>query len=420
MTDADFQSRGVAEKGRILRQRFNKLGRYQAERIVRTEATNAANLGVMQSATDVYGKNSLQKKWITSIDGRERSAHAFANGQIVDFNDKFKVGGEMLDRAGDPAGSAANVVNCRCAIAPFPKAEAQTITPLTGFDYGLSAGRAIGLDSANAVDDILKPKPQQVSEAAEEIIDFDKLSKKQIDEFFVNEFKKQGISISKVNSNNLTKYQYKRRVEQFKKLSDEYNIKSIENSILKDGIELNFKTEKNGAYGRVTRWQLMTGRNYPPEYRDGMLKSINFGNKAVGSLTNNQIGKLRFNRHFANINPDLDDLYVTTHEFGHLISTELVGSHKKFWSEFNILKSKYFDDLSKYQYDKLQEVIVNGQTRLTKYINMDKYDSLAISNYAHKNSNELLAEAFSEYKLSDTPSKWALEFGKLIDKYFKK
>ena len=168
MTDVDFQSVGADEKARILRRRFNKLGKYQAERIVRTEATNAANLGVMQSATDVYGKNGLQKKWITSIDGRERSAHAAANGQVVDFNDKFRVGGEMLDRAGDPAGSAANVVNCRCAIAPFPKAEAQTITPLTGFDYGMSAGRAIGLDSANAVDDILKPKPQPVSETAEQ------------------------------------------------------------------------------------------------------------------------------------------------------------------------------------------------------------------------------------------------------------
>ena len=79
----------------------------------------------------------------------------------------------MLDRAGDPAGSAANVVNCRCAIAPFPKAEAQTITPLTGFDFGLSAGRAIGLDSANAVDDILKPNPQPVREAAEEAIEYE-------------------------------------------------------------------------------------------------------------------------------------------------------------------------------------------------------------------------------------------------------
>jgi uncharacterized protein with gpF-like domain len=143
MTDVDFQSVGADEKARILRRRFNKLGKYQAERIVRTEATNAANLGVMQSATDVYGKNGLQKKWITSIDGRERSAHAAANGQVVDFNDKFRVGGELLDRAGDPAGSAANVVNCRCAIAPFPKAEAQTITPLTDIVTGLASSELV-------------------------------------------------------------------------------------------------------------------------------------------------------------------------------------------------------------------------------------------------------------------------------------
>lgn len=143
MTDVDFQSRGAVEKGRILRQRFNKLGTYQAERIVRTEATNAANFGVMQSATDIYGKNNLQKEWITSLDGREREAHAAANGQIVDFNDKFKVGGEDLDRAGDPAGSAGNVINCRCAIAPFPKPDADTIRPLNQIAVGLAQSQLI-------------------------------------------------------------------------------------------------------------------------------------------------------------------------------------------------------------------------------------------------------------------------------------
>ena len=65
--------------------------------------------------------NELQKEWIAARDERVRSAHAVANGQIVDFEDKFLVGGEYLDRAGDPRGSAANVINCRCSIAPFPK-----------------------------------------------------------------------------------------------------------------------------------------------------------------------------------------------------------------------------------------------------------------------------------------------------------
>jgi hypothetical protein len=31
-----------------------------------------------------------------------------------------------------------------------------------------------------------------------------------------------------------------------------------------------------------------------------------------------------------------------------------------------------------------------------------------------------MAEGFTEYKLSSKPSKYAIEIGKLIDKYFKK
>ena len=121
MQDPEFMASDVRTKARILRTRFNQYSNYQAQRLVRTEATNAANQGTMRSALDIYGKNELQKEWIAARDERVRSAHAVANGQIVDFDKKFLVGGEYLDRAGDPAGSAANVINCRCAIAPFPK-----------------------------------------------------------------------------------------------------------------------------------------------------------------------------------------------------------------------------------------------------------------------------------------------------------
>ena len=121
MQDPEFMASDVRTKARILRTRFNQYSNYQAQRLVRTEATNAANQGTMRSALDIYGKNELQKEWIAARDERVRSAHAVANGQIVDFEDKFLVGGEYLDRAGDPRGSAANVINCRCAIAPFPK-----------------------------------------------------------------------------------------------------------------------------------------------------------------------------------------------------------------------------------------------------------------------------------------------------------
>ena len=397
------------EAQRILRQKFGQYSKSQAERLVRTEATNAANVATLQSATDMFGQENLQKEWMTSIDGRERPAHRSADGQIVDFKERFSVGGELLFNPGDPVGSAKNVINCRCSTAPFPKPDAQAAGTIEGFGVRPPGG------SAQSV--LRTPKP--VREAVEEVVDFEKMSKKEIDKFFVDEFKRQGISIKSVNSNNLSSKQYKRLVAQFKKLSDEYNINYAENTAFKEGLELHFKRDGR-ALGKINRFESMPGREYPSNYIDGMLKRINFGNTSVSKYERNQISKLKFDRHFARTSPSNDDLYVLTHEFGHIISTDLVGSHKQFWTEFKEIKTRYFTELRKYQFDNYTEITINGQTRLTKYKNLEKYNETAISNYAHKNDNEILAEAFTEYKLNEKPGRWAREFGELIDKYFKK
>lgn len=120
MLDPEFQTIGTREKARILRKRFKNISQYQAERIIRTEATYAANKGVLSSADTLYGQNGYLKQWITRIDGRERMEHAAADGQQVPKNEKFNVGGELLAMPGDPSGSAGNVINCRCGTAPVP------------------------------------------------------------------------------------------------------------------------------------------------------------------------------------------------------------------------------------------------------------------------------------------------------------
>lgn len=127
MQDPEFQSLGAKERGRILRTRFNRISQYQAERIVRTEATFAANMGSLQSATDMFGTNGFDKEWLTAVDGRERDAHRMANGQKRDPLEPFNVGGELLMLPGDPRGSASNIINCRCVVAEIPK-EVNTIS----------------------------------------------------------------------------------------------------------------------------------------------------------------------------------------------------------------------------------------------------------------------------------------------------
>ena len=114
-----FQVAGATERARILQKRFDKLSYMQAERIVRTEATTAANYSIQKSALTVYPKEQLKKRWITSMDGRERDWHGAANGQEVNMDGKFTVGGELLDRAG--MGSGRNRINCRCVTMPIPQ-----------------------------------------------------------------------------------------------------------------------------------------------------------------------------------------------------------------------------------------------------------------------------------------------------------
>ena len=55
-----------------------------------------------------------KKKWVTMHDKRVRKAHEEADGQEIDINKPFEVGGEELDFPCDPLAGAKNTVNCRC------------------------------------------------------------------------------------------------------------------------------------------------------------------------------------------------------------------------------------------------------------------------------------------------------------------
>jgi hypothetical protein len=115
----DFQRSGNFVRAKMLRSAFDKLSYMQAERIVRTEATTAANYALERGALTMYAPEQLKKRWITSLDGRERAWHAAANGQEVNSNQPFIVGGEQLMRAGQ--GSGRNRINCRCVTIHVPK-----------------------------------------------------------------------------------------------------------------------------------------------------------------------------------------------------------------------------------------------------------------------------------------------------------
>ena len=59
---------------------------------------------------------SMRKTWRAIHDHRVRASHKNADGQSVPLDGLFSVGGEELMYPGDPSGSAANVMNCRCGM----------------------------------------------------------------------------------------------------------------------------------------------------------------------------------------------------------------------------------------------------------------------------------------------------------------
>ena len=86
----------------------------RARRIARTEVTGASNYGALVALQRGRGAAQRTKTWRTRRDERTRETHRAAHGQTVPVGDPFIVGGERLQFPGDPMGSAAEVINCRC------------------------------------------------------------------------------------------------------------------------------------------------------------------------------------------------------------------------------------------------------------------------------------------------------------------
>ena len=101
--------------------------RSSAETIARTETIGALTDGAMIGAREAQGDgNDLRKTWIATFDGRERETHAAAHGryqrEAIPLDEPFVVGGVEFDSPANPTGgrtkaSAAETINCRCAVA---------------------------------------------------------------------------------------------------------------------------------------------------------------------------------------------------------------------------------------------------------------------------------------------------------------
>jgi uncharacterized protein with gpF-like domain len=114
---------GEIQTGKLIRESINEVGgqlsRFRGRMIARTEGHNAqmASQDLAVRSTEI----PMMKQWVASAGERTRDTHRDANGQIVNMNDAFEVGGEKLMYPGDQRGSAEETINCRCVAVYIPR-----------------------------------------------------------------------------------------------------------------------------------------------------------------------------------------------------------------------------------------------------------------------------------------------------------
>lgn len=104
---------GVAEISKRIAKAVPSISTQRGALIARTETHGAANFGAQNVAKTIGFK--MQKEWVAAEDDRTRPWHAAANTQVVDIDQPFIVGNEMMMYPGDVNGSAWNTINCRCS-----------------------------------------------------------------------------------------------------------------------------------------------------------------------------------------------------------------------------------------------------------------------------------------------------------------
>jgi len=110
---------GIEKTKRLIAQsvdaKWLAMRRNRARVIARTETITSLNHASYQGALSTGLE--VQKAWLSYKDSRTREDHYEMNSNdYIPLDADFNVGGQLMLHPGDPRGSAAQVINCRCGL----------------------------------------------------------------------------------------------------------------------------------------------------------------------------------------------------------------------------------------------------------------------------------------------------------------
>ena len=124
---------------------YTKIGYNNAVRITRTEGHRIQQESTMDACYAARERGAdVVKQWDATMDANTRESHQKVDGEIHELDERFSNG---LRYPGDPYGSAAEVVNCRCVLLQRAKwalgeSELERLKDRASF-YGLDKSRTL-------------------------------------------------------------------------------------------------------------------------------------------------------------------------------------------------------------------------------------------------------------------------------------
>lgn len=119
VTSSILQGKSIQHIADDLQKRITTMSRDSAVRTARTAITAAQNAGRQDSFVAAQNMGiKVRKRWVATKDNRTRHDHGIADGQIVDGDEPFDIGGYKMMFPGDESDGAPGylIYNCRCTM----------------------------------------------------------------------------------------------------------------------------------------------------------------------------------------------------------------------------------------------------------------------------------------------------------------
>ena len=368
-----------------------------AMRIARTEGHRVNQQGFVDAGDKAKEKGAdILKQWDATMDSKTRPAHQQADGQIVEWDDFFTVGGEKM-KAPSIGGSAKNVVNCRCQLLQrarwaLDEDELETLQKRAEF---------FGLDKAESFEDY-KQKYLKLPENAD-IIDV---------EAQVNGW--TGLNY---------KQNYSTKKDAIKALNDKYGMTfsdsrkyPIDETMLCDFVS----------------WMDSFEKQYPDFVKNNPVKVPKICVKAPSSM-GNAVGYFQY--YSGNRNPVELALNAYYHSSMNVFEAYEKGCIERKWTVANATFHKTFvheyghyvsNTITKMKSDRswegkfIKECLTEFKKQVPEY-DKDTYVGLGdyVSRYGSTSASECFAESFAEYFGNENPRTFAKIFGEKLEEILK-